>query len=80
MDNQQSGKELYFKRVPVVPRSIQGGFRRFKTAILWLGFAVYFLLPWLPWSREGAPSQAVMFDIPGRRYLIFNLTDRKSVV
>ncbi len=74
MDNQQSGKELYFKRVPVVPRSIQGGFRRFKTAILWLGFAVYFLLPWLPWSREGAPSQAVMFDIPGRRYLIFNLT------
>ncbi len=67
-------KELYFKRIPIVPRSIQGGFRRFKTGVLWLGFAVYFLLPWLPWSRPDAPSQAIMFDIPGRRYLIFGLT------
>lgn len=67
-------KELYFKRIPIVPRSIKGGFRRFKTSVLWLGFAVYFLLPWLPWSRLDAPSQAVMFDIPGRRYLIFGLT------
>ena len=67
-------KELYFKRVPIVPRSIQGNFRRFKSAILWLGFAVYFLLPWLPWSRPDGPSQAVMFDIPGRRYFVFDLT------
>ena len=67
-------KELYFKRIPVTPRSIQGAFRRFKTGVLWLGFAVYFLLPWLPWSRPDAPSQAIMFDIPGRRYFIFDLT------
>ncbi len=69
----QAGKELYFKRIPVVPRSIKGPFRRFKTAVLWLGFAIYFLLPWLPWSRADAPAQAVLFDIPGRRYLLFNL-------
>jgi cytochrome c oxidase accessory protein FixG len=67
-------KDLYFKRPPVVPRSISGSFRRFKTGVLWLGFLVYFLLPWTPWERPGAPSQAVMFDIPGRRYLIFDLT------
>jgi cytochrome c oxidase accessory protein FixG len=67
-------KELYFKRIPIVPRSIKGGFRRFKTSVLWLGFAVYFLLPWLPWGRLDAPAQAVMFDIPGRRYLVFGLT------
>lgn len=67
-------KELYFKRPPVVPRSIQGTFRRFKTAVLWLGFAVYFLLPWMPWERLDAPTQAVMFDIPGRRYFVFDLT------
>ncbi len=73
MQEQQSGGDLYFKRIPIVPRSIQGPFRRFKSAILWLGFSVYFLLPWLPWSRSDAPAQAVMFDIPGRRYLIFNL-------
>ena len=73
MQEQQTGGDLYFRRIPVIPRSIQGPFRRFKSAVLWLGFAVYFLLPWLPWSRADAPSQAIMFDIPGRRYLIFNL-------
>lgn len=66
--------ELYFKRIPVVPRSIKGAFRNFKTSVLLLAFAVFFLLPWLPWTRPDAPSQAVMFDIPGRRYLIFGLT------
>lgn len=65
---------LYAKRAAVVPRSIHGAFRRFKTSVLWLGFAVYFGLPWLPWSRPGAPSQSVLFDIPGRRFLIFDLT------
>ncbi|MDD5387739.1 MAG: cytochrome c oxidase accessory protein CcoG [Gallionellaceae bacterium] len=73
MQEQQPGGDLYFKRIPIIPRSIKGPFRRFKSAILWLSFAVYFLLPWLPWSRPDAPAQAVMFDIPGRRYLIFNL-------
>lgn len=74
MDNQHAGHDLYFKRPPIVPRSVKGPFRRFKTAILWLGFAVYFLLPWLPWERNDAPSQAVLFDIPGRRYYLFDLT------
>lgn len=74
VDNKPIGNELYFKRPPIVPRSVKGAFRRFKTAVLWLGFAVYFLLPWLPWSRMDAPSQAVMFDIPGRRYYLFDLT------
>lgn len=70
---QSSDGDLYFKRIPIVPRSIKGPFRRFKSGLLWLSFAVYFLLPWLPWSRHDAPAQAVMFDIPGRRYLIFDL-------
>jgi cytochrome c oxidase accessory protein FixG len=74
VDNKPAGNELYFKRAPIVPRSVKGVFRRFKTAVLWLGLAVYFLLPWLPWSRMDAPSQAVMFDIPGRRYYLFDLT------
>jgi hypothetical protein len=74
VDNQHADQDLYFKRPPIVPRSVKGPFRRFKTAILWLGFAVYFLLPWLPWARSDAPSQAVLFDIPGRRYYMFDLT------
>lgn len=74
VDNHQTGHELYFKRAPIAPRSVKGAFRRFKSAVLWFGFAVYFLLPWLPWSRSDGPAQAVMFDIPGRRYYIFDLT------
>jgi cytochrome c oxidase accessory protein FixG len=74
VDTQNQGQELYFKRIPVMPRSIKGAFRNFKNAILLVGFAVYFLLPWLPWDRPGAPSQSILFDIPGRRYMIFDLT------
>jgi polyferredoxin len=74
----QSGLEdqlaLYQKRIPIFTRSVKGRFRRFKTSVLALAYAIYFLLPWLPWSRPDAPSQAVLFDLPGRRFLIFGLT------
>ncbi len=65
---------LYQKRIPIFTRSVKGRFRRFKTTVLVLAYAIYFLLPWLPWSRLDAPSQAVLFDLPGRRFLIFGLT------
>jgi cytochrome c oxidase accessory protein FixG len=74
MDSQTQTLQLYAKRAVVVPRSIKGTFRTFKTAVLLLGFGVYFGLPWLPWTRADAPAQAVLFDIPGRRFLIFDLT------
>ena len=65
---------LYQKRIPIFTRSVKGRFRRFKTSILVLAFTIYFLLPWLPWSRMDAPAQALLFDLPGRRFLIFGLT------
>jgi cytochrome c oxidase accessory protein FixG len=61
-------------RIPVFTRSVKGAFRRFKSGVLVLAYAVYFLLPWLPWQRPDAPDQAVLFDVPGRRFLIFDLT------
>ncbi|MHB8915896.1 MAG: cytochrome c oxidase accessory protein CcoG [Thiobacillus sp.] len=64
----------YQKRIPIVTRSIKGRFRNFKTWVLVFAYATFFLLPWLPWSRADAPSQAVLFDIPARRFLIFGLT------
>jgi cytochrome c oxidase accessory protein FixG len=65
---------LYQKRMPIFTRSVKGRFRRFKTSVLVLAYAIYFLLPWLPWSRLDAPAQAVLFDLPGRRFLLFGLT------
>ncbi|MCA1977711.1 MAG: 4Fe-4S binding protein [Thiobacillus sp.] len=74
----QSGLEdqlaLYQKRIPIFTRSVKGTFRRFKTSVLVVAYAIYFLLPWLPWARPDAPAQAVLFDLPGRRFLIFGLT------
>jgi cytochrome c oxidase accessory protein FixG len=65
---------LYQKRIPIFTRSVKGQFRRFKTSVLVLAYAIYFLLPWLPWSRPDAPAQAVLFDLPARQFLIFGLT------
>lgn len=60
--------------IPIHPRSVKGPFRSFKTAVLLLAFAVYFGLPWVPWERHGViPNQAVLFDLVGRRFFIFDL-------
>jgi len=60
--------------IPIHPRSVKGPFRDFKTAMLLLAFAVYFGLPWVPWERHGViPNQAVLFDLVGRRFFIFDM-------
>lgn len=70
-----SGQEevLYQARIPIFPRSVKGRFRNLKWMILGLAYSVYFLLPWLPWSRDNAPDQAVLFDLGGRKFYLFDL-------
>ncbi|MDY6978379.1 MAG: cytochrome c oxidase accessory protein CcoG [Pseudomonadota bacterium] len=63
----------YQARIPIYPRSVKGRFRTLKYAILTLAYGVYFLLPWLRWARENAPDQAVLFDLAGRRFYLFDL-------
>ncbi len=65
---------LYQKRIPIFTRSVKGKFRSFKWAMLALAYGVYFGLPWLSWSRgHEAPSQSVLFDLPGRKFYLFDL-------
>ncbi len=66
-------QNLYQKRIPIITRSVKGNFRNFKTAVLILAYSIYFGLPWVPWHHLDAPSQAVLFDLPGRRFFIFGL-------
>ena len=66
--------KLIQRRIPVVPRAVQGQFRTLKHGILFIAYAVYFMLPWLRWERDNGPGQAVLFDIVGRKFYIFNLT------
>ncbi len=73
MSNQQP-ESLYQKRIPIFTRDIKGKFRTFKSAILYLGLAVFYLLPWLPWPRgENIPNQAVLFDLTTQRFYVLGL-------
>jgi cytochrome c oxidase accessory protein FixG len=71
--NDTGTQALYEKRIPIYPRSVQGRFRSFKWGVLALAYGVYFLLPWVPWSRELGPGHAVVFDITSRRFYLFDL-------
>ncbi|MDR5170654.1 cytochrome c oxidase accessory protein CcoG [Methylobacillus flagellatus] len=64
---------LLNRQIPIVTRSVKGKFRTFKTAVMVIAYSVYFLLPWMPWERNTAASQAVLFDLESRRFFIFNL-------
>lgn len=61
------------ERIEIFPRSVKGRYRSIKTGVLILAYSVYFLLPWLRWTREVGPEQAILFDIDGRRFYIFDL-------
>lgn len=63
----------YQSRIPIYPRSVKGRFRTIKYAVLAVAYGVYFLLPWLRWARDNAPDQAVLFDLVGRRFYLFDL-------
>ncbi|MGD8497316.1 MAG: cytochrome c oxidase accessory protein CcoG [Chromatiales bacterium] len=65
--------QLYARRVPIFPRSVKGRFRNLKNLVLALAYGVYFLLPWLRWERPSGPDQAVLLDLPGRLFYLFDL-------
>jgi cytochrome c oxidase accessory protein FixG len=63
---------LYEKRKKVYPQSVHGPFRRIKWAILCVTLGTYYLLPFLRWNRgPGLPDQAVLIDLPHRRFYFF---------
>jgi len=59
--------------IQIHPRSIKGRFRSFKSITLYLAYAVFFLLPWIPWSRPVGDNQAVLFDLVAKKFYVFNL-------
>ena len=59
--------------VTIHPRSIKGRFRLFKSAVLYMAYITYFILPWIPYDRPVGKSQAVLFDIGSQKFYIFGL-------
>ncbi|MGA8610144.1 MAG: cytochrome c oxidase accessory protein CcoG [Xanthobacteraceae bacterium] len=63
---------LYAARTKIYPQRVSGTFRRVKWIVLFATLGVYYLLPFVRWDRgPNAPNQAVLIDIPGRRFYFF---------
>jgi len=71
---EQKDSPLYAGRVWVYPKAAHGTFRRVKWTALVVLLGIYWLLPWVRWDRgPGAPDQAVMIDMAGRRAYWFGI-------
>ena len=63
---------LYAPRRKIYPQRVNGTFRRIKWAILFVTLGIYYLLPFVRWDRgPNAPGQAVLIDLPSRRFYFF---------
>ena len=63
---------FYATRKKVYPRSVGGLYRRIKWAFLAVLLGIYYIVPWIRWDRgPGAPDQAILLDLPGRRAYFF---------
>jgi cytochrome c oxidase accessory protein FixG len=63
---------LYVAHKKVYPQSVSGTFRRIKWGLMAFCLGVYYLLPFVRWNRGlGAPSQAVLVDLPHSRFYFF---------
>lgn len=65
---------LYKPRQPIYPKRVHGRWRLIKWVLLIVMLAIYYVTPWLRWSRPGAlPDQAVLVDFDGGRFYFFNI-------
>ncbi len=62
--------DLYQRREKIYTRKIEGFFQRIRLFTGWPLLLGYFLLPWLSWDGR----QAVLFDLPARKFHILGLT------
>jgi cytochrome c oxidase accessory protein FixG len=61
---------LYEKSEKVYPREASGRFQSFRTVAMYVLLGLYYLAPWISWGDR----QAVLFDLPARKFHIFFLT------
>jgi cytochrome c oxidase accessory protein FixG len=70
--NKKENRSFYAKRVKIHPKRAQGVFRRLKWIVMAVTLTIYYVTPWLRWSRgSGAPDQAVLIDFAHRKFYFF---------
>jgi len=67
---QDSGSSLYRKDPKVYPRDVKGSFASLRKLAVIVLLGLYYILPWLNWGGH----QAVLFDLPARKFYILGLT------
>ncbi|HCR78380.1 MAG TPA: cytochrome c oxidase accessory protein CcoG, partial [Alcanivorax sp.] len=64
------GSGLYAKRRRIQIKDVKGHYQRLRDTSVRLVVALYLVLPWLTWNGR----QAILFDLPERRFHIFGVT------
>ena len=62
--------EFYEKHKKVYPRKVTGWFASLRITGVFILLGGYYFVPWLRWDNH----QAVLFDLPARKFYIFGLT------
>jgi len=65
-----NSEEFYEKHKKVYPRKVSGLFARLRVTGVFFLLGGYYFVPWLRWDNH----QAVLFDLPARKFYIFGLT------
>ncbi len=61
---------LYSAHQKVYPREVTGRFNRLRVISVIALLGIFYVLPWVQWNGR----QAVLFDLPARKFYIFGLT------
>jgi len=67
---QTSAESYYEARKKIYPREIKGRFQSLRTLAVLALLGLYYVLPWVKWGDH----QAVLFDLPARKFYILGLT------
>ncbi len=60
---------MYQAQKKIYARAVSGWFAGWRWALVWATQLIFYGLPWLQW----ADRPAVLFDLPARRFYLFNL-------
>ncbi|MBT8075112.1 MAG: cytochrome c oxidase accessory protein CcoG, partial [Gammaproteobacteria bacterium] len=63
-------ESLYRKDPKVYPRDVTGKFARLRKLAVFVLLGLYYFVPWFNWGGH----QAVLFDLPARKFYILGLT------
>jgi polyferredoxin len=70
IDVLDTGGSAYVSERKVYPRDVSGTLQRLRTAAVFWLLGMFYLFPWLNWDGR----QAVLFDLPARKFYVFGLT------